>query len=601
MVTVLSRTGAQVIVDRLVCEGVSFAFGLCGHGNIGLLDALYDVRDRIHTVSVHHEQAAGHMADAYWRVAHRPAVTFTSCGPGSANIPVAIASAMMDSSALLAITANVPSVQFNRGAFQETYRHYQADFPSVLRPYVKRSFQPVRPEQLPLVMRQAFQVMLGGRPGPVQVDVPLDLFVETVDLGGERPQPVGETARVRSAAERGQLEAALGLLLGATRPVILAGGGAVLSEAEADVQALAERLGVPVVSTPLAAGVLPADHPLYFGNVGRNGTFAANEATRHADVLVALGVRFDDRLSSSWIPGYTFEIPPTKLVQVDIDPSELGRNYPVTVGVLGDARTVVRQIIEALDRRPGAHPLPAGWVARLDAARRVWEQDRAPLAAADGVPLHPERVVATLGRALPASAVILSDVGVHHNWLVQRLRVAGPRSFLQSWGFGSMCFAVCGVLGAALAAPDRPAVAVCGDGGFLMAAHSVATAVEYHIPAIWVVWNNRGYASIYDLQVGAFGQREIATRFRDTRTGEPVSTDFAALARAMGADGYAVASPRDLDDALAAALAGGRPAVIDVPVRSDERPVPTGGWVLPPLKPFAPGYGPVSEPPGRKG
>jgi acetolactate synthase-1/2/3 large subunit len=257
MVTVLSRTGAQVIVDRLVCEGVSFAFGLCGHGNIGLLDALYDVRDRIHTVSVHHEQAAGHMADAYWRVAHRPAVTFTSCGPGSANIPVAIASAMMDSSALLAITANVPSVQFNRGAFQETYRHYQADFPSVLRPYVKRSFQPVRPEQLPLVMRQAFQVMLGGRPGPVQVDVPLDLFVETVDLGGERPQPVGETARVRSAAERGQLEAALGLLLGATRPVILAGGGAVLSEAEADVQALAERLGVPVVSTPLAAGVLP--------------------------------------------------------------------------------------------------------------------------------------------------------------------------------------------------------------------------------------------------------------------------------------------------------------------------------------------------------
>lgn len=207
--------------------------------------------------------------DAYWRVTHRPAVTFSSCGPGSANLPVAIASAMMDSSALLAITANVPSVQFNRGAFQETYRHYQAEFPSVLRPYVKRSFQPTRPDQMPLVMRQAFQEMLGGRPGPVQVDVPLDLFVETVDGDGDRPKPVGEMVRVRMAAERGRLEAALALLLGAERPVVLAGGGTVLSEAEHEVRALAERLGVPVVSTPLAAGVLAAGHPLYFGNVGR--------------------------------------------------------------------------------------------------------------------------------------------------------------------------------------------------------------------------------------------------------------------------------------------------------------------------------------------
>ncbi|HEX9245831.1 MAG TPA: thiamine pyrophosphate-binding protein [bacterium] len=592
MVTVLSKTGAQVIVDRLLCEGVSFAFGLCGHGNIGLLNALYDVQGQIHTVSVHHEQAAGHMADAYWRVAHRPAVTFTSCGPGSTNIPVAVASAMMDSSALLAITANIPSVQFNRGAFQETYRHYQADFPSVLRPYVKRSFQPTRPDQLPLVMRQAFLEMLGGRPGPVQVDVPLDLFAETVEVGGERPQAVGDSVRIRSAAEAGRLQAALETLLGAAHPVILAGGGAVLSEAEADVRTLAERLGMPVVSTPLASGVLPADHPLYFGNVGRNGTFAANEATRNADVILALGVRFDDRMSSSWIPGYTFEIPPTKLIQVDIDPSEIGRNYPVAVGVLGDARTVVRQLAAELERRQQPRAGHAQWVKRLEAARQVWENDRAPLTKTEGLPLHPERVVATLSRALPENALVLSDVGVHHNWLVQRLRVRGPRSFLQSWGFGSMCFAVCGVLGAKLAAPDRPAVAVCGDGGFLMAAHSVATAVEYDIPAIWVVWNNGGYASIYDLQVGAFGPRELATRFRKQRTGEPVSADFAALAQAMGADGYRVTKPGDLDGALAAALAANRPAVIDVPVRSDERPVPTGGWVLPPLRPFAPAYRP---------
>ena len=586
----MSRTGAQVIVDRLLCEGVRFAFGLCGHGNIGLLDALYDVQARIQTISVHHEQAAGHMADAYWRVLHRPAVTFTSCGAGSANLPVAIASAMMDSSALLAITGNVPSVQFNRGAFQETYRHYQGDFPSVLRPYVKRSFQPTRPDQLALAMRQAFQEMLGGRPGPVQVDVPLDLFVEKVETEDEREHPVGEVARARIAAESSRLSAALELLLGAARPVVLVGGGCVLSEAEDDVRTLVERLDLPTVSTPLAAGALAADHPLYFGNVGRNGAYAANEATRNADVILALGVRFDDRMSSSWISGYTFSIPPTKLIQVDVDPSEIGRNYPVAVGVLGDARTVVRQLMAELPRREPSAGRRADWVQRLAAARDLWEADRGPLAEAGGVPLHPERVVATLTRVLDDRAIVLSDVGVHHNWLVQRLKVRGSRSFLQSWGFGSMGFAVCGVVGAKLAAPERAAVAVCSDGGFLMAAHSVATAVEYHVPAVWVVWNNGGYVSIRDLQVGAFGPRELATRFRDSRTGDLVSTDFAALARAMGADGYRVEKPGDFGEVLAAALASNGPSVIDVPVQADERPVATGGWVLPPLKPFAPTY-----------
>ena len=491
---------------------------------------------------------------------------------------------------MLAITGNVPSVQFNRGAFQETYRHHQADFPSVLRPYVKRSFQPTRPDQLAIAMRQAFQEMLGGRPGPVQVDVPLDLFVEKVETGDERLEPVGEMVRARTAAEQPRLLAALDLLMGAARPVVLVGGGCVLSEAEADVRALVERLHVPTVSTPLAAGVLAADHPLYFGNVGRNGTYAANEATRGADVILALGVRFDDRMSSSWIPGYTFSIPPTKLIQVDVDPSEIGRNYPVTVGVLGDARTVVRQLLSEIQQREVSKERRGDWVQRLTSARTVWEADRAPLAEAGDVPLHPERVVATLSRLLDEQAIVLSDVGVHHNWLVQRLKVRGPRSFLQSWGFGSMGFAVCGVVGAKLAAPERPAIAVCGDGGFLMAAHSVATAVEYHVPAVWVVWNNGGYVSIRDLQFGAFGPRELATRFRDSRSGELVSTDFAALARAMGADGYRIEKPGDFGDALAAALASNGPSVLDVPVQADERPVGTGGWVLPPLKPFAPTY-----------
>ena len=421
--------------------------------------------------------------------------------------------------------------------------------------------------------------------------MPLDLFVEKVETGDERLEPVGEMVRARTAAEQPRLLAALELLMGAARPVVLVGGGCVLSEAEADVRALVERLHVPAVSTPLAAGVLAADHPLYFGNIGRNGAYAANEATRGADVILALGVRFDDRMSSSWIPGYTFSIPPTKLIQVDVDPSELGRNYPVAVGVLGDARTVVRQLLSEIQQRERVQGAPCGTGSSVWHPRgTVWEADRAPLAEAGDVPLHPERVVATLSRLLDEHAIVLSDVGVHHNWLVQRLKVRGPRSFLQSWGFGSMGFAVCGVVGAKLAAPERPAIAVCGDGGFLMAAHSVATAVEYHVPAVWVVWNNGGYVSIRDLQFGAFGPRELATR---SRTAGAVSWSAPTSPRWPAPWGRTAIESRSLATSgtrLAAALASNGPSVLDVPVQADERPVGTGGWVLPPLEPFAPTY-----------
>lgn len=585
------KTGGAVIVDQLVRQAVPYAFGVCGHANIGLLDALYDARDRVRTISVHHEQAAGHMADAYFRLTHEPCAVFASSGPGSTNLPVALASAMMDSSALLAITGNVPTSHFNRGAFQETYRYFQADFPSVLRPYVKRSFQPTRPEQLPAVMRQALRIMCDGRPGPVHVDVPLDLFVEQVECDEADDAILGPPV-CRGGADPDRVRAAVAMLLEARRPVLLAGGGVVLSEAEAQVQALAERLGIPVVSTPLGAGVLRDGHPLDYGRVGRNGTFAGNEATRGADVVFALGVRFDDRVSSGWIHGYTFKIPPTRLIQVDVDPDEIGRNYPVAIGLLGDVKTVLGQVHAQLgtgDIRPATD---RGWLAALDGARRTWQADRAPLRETDGVPLHPERLLASLGATLPEDAVVLADVGVHHNWLVQSWPVRRRRSFLQSWGFGSMGFGVCGVLGAHLAAPDRPCVAVCGDGGMLMTPHAVATAVEYHIPAIWVVWNNGGYLSIHDLQVAAFGPRELATRFLDGDSGEEIRYDFAAIARAMGADGYRVERVGDLGDAVTSAIRSGRPSVIDVPVRADVRPAGTGGWQLPPLAPFAPSYAP---------
>ncbi len=577
--------GAEIIVEYLVKEGVPYAFGLCGHGIIGLLDILYDYRDRIKTVSVHHEAAAGFMADAYFRVAQRPVVTFTSCGPGSTNLLVAAGSALMDSSAFLAITGNVPTSQFGRGPFQELGRHYQADFPTAMRPYVKRSFQATRPDQLPLMLRQAFATMLTGRPGPVQLDVPLDVFVETADVEVPDPALWRAGTRPRPGASPEEVDRALDLLMAAERPVIVAGRGVELADATAELVRVAETFLLPVANTPAGKGTFDMRHPLSLGTIGRNGTYVANQATRHADVVLAVGTGLDDRTTSSWLPGYTFSIPPTRLIHVDIDPQELGRNYPPALGIVADARVFLQQLHRrGIERGWPSRPNHRPWLDRIESWKRVWEERVAPRRASDAVPVRPERLVADLRAVLPEDGILVADVGLHHNWLVQEWVAYGPRTLLQSWGFAAMGFGVCGALGAKLATPDRPVVAVVGDGGFLMYPGAVATAVEYEIPVVWVVWNNYGYVSIRDQQFGYFGAgRELATSFRRDRTGELFTPDYAALARSVGAEGVTVERPADIRPCLAEALRSGKPYVVDVRVDREARPPGTGTWSLPPL------------------
>ena len=583
--TTASICGGDIIIEYLIKERVPYLFGVCGHGNIGLLDSAFKASDRITTISAHHEQSAGFMAEAYYKVRHQPVATYTSCGPGSANLPVALGSAMMDSAAYLAITGNIPTSQFNRNAFQETGRFFQADYPAVIRPYVKRSFQPTRVEMLPLALKQAFAVMRSGCPGPVNIDVPLNVFVEEARVEVPEPDPVVDQ---RSPGAPAALEAALGLLVAASRPVILAGQGALLSEAAAELRTFAEWMGIPVITSPNGKGAIDEYHELGFGAVGRNGTYAATEAAKHADVLLALGCSFDDRASSAWLPGYTFSIPPTKLIHIDIDPGEIGRNFRPHLGIAADCKAALAALL-ALARARSVRARREPWLEHLNESRRIWDNYLLPFRASDAVPVRPERLVETLARVLPEDAIVLADVGAHHNWLVQHWKVRKPRDFLQSWGFGSMGFAASGVLGAKLAAPDRTAVAVVGDGSFMMTPHIIATAVEYGIPAVWVIWNNFGYTSIRDLQLGNF-KRELVTTFRYADTGRFYTPDFTLLARSFGAEGACVERPGDLDGVLRTAIESRKPYLIDVRVDREIRPYGTGGWVLPPLPPAAPNF-----------
>src|ERR1700710_2393365 len=572
MATGNTLNGAQVIVDYLIQEEVPQVFGLCGHGNIQFIDALYERSSEIKAISTHHESVAGFMADVYYRVSGKATATFTSCGPGSAQLPISLATAYLDSVPFLAVTGNVPTSQFNRGAFREMYRQNQADFPSSVRSMCKRVFQPTRGEMVPLAVRQAWKTMVTGRPGPVVLDVPYDVFMESA--AEEAPNALAWNGNIssRCGADPEGVVKAVDMLLGADRPVMIVGQGVRYGGAADELLKLAERLQIPVAASASGLGVIDTNHPLALGLVARAGHYQANHATRQADVLLAMGMRFDDRTSSSWIPGYSFTIPPTKLIHVDIDPDEIGRNYPVALGLMADLRTFLRQVLAELDTRKGVADAAASrkkWLATIDGMRQEWDKFVAPGFTDDTVPINPQRAALEIDKALPENAILVSDIGVHHNWLLSFCKPKRPDSLIGSMGFGPMGFGVAGVMGAEFGGPDRPCVSVCGDGAFFMHANVLGTAVEYNLPVVWVVWNNYAYASIRGLQRGYLGGRELATDFHDPTTGERYNPDFAAMARACGVEGVRVDRAGELREAIRKGIAANKPYLIDVDIAAD--------------------------------
>ena len=595
----MTNTGAEIILEYLIRQKIPYMFGVCGHGVLGFLDAAYDRRDEITTVTTHDESVAGFMADAYFRVTGEPVATYTSCGPGSVNLVLALASAFQDSSAFLAITGNVPTQHFNRGPFQETGRFFQGDFTSVVRPYVKRSYQAFRPEMLPQTMRQAHALMLTGRPGPVHIDVPLNVFVEETDLEVPDVETWKGAVSARPGADPDMVRRAADLLLGGARPVIVAGNGVLLSKASEELTAVAETMSIPVITTPLGKGAIDERHELCLGPTGRNGTLAANRAARNSDVLLAVGTRFDDRSTSGWIPGVTYQIPPTRLIHVDIDPQEIGKNYPPELGITADAGVFLRQLLDVVNGRDttDSHDRTS-WVRETQSWVTEFDDDISERQRDDAIPLRPDRVVGELQAALPDDSILLADVGLHHNWLLQQIKAPTRGRFLQAWGFAAMGFGVGGALGAKYAAPDQPVVAVCGDGGFVMHSSAVATAVMNQLPVVWLVWNNSGYGAIYGQQRGFFGaDRELATRFYHPGTVESYTPDMAAMARAMGAQGLSVEKPTEVSQAVAEAIRSGKPTVIDVVVDDLNYSAPaTGAWDLPPLESSPPNYGWEGDP-----
>jgi acetolactate synthase-1/2/3 large subunit len=582
--------GCDLVVDYLIAEKVPYLFGYAGHGAVGLLDGVFERRDEIGIVFPRIESAAGYMADAYFRASGRLIPVYTSTGPGPMLLTVALGNAFFDSSAFVAITGQVATTQYDSGALQEEYRHFQADFPSVVRPLVKRSYQAHSVEDLAKFLPKAFKLARTGRPGPVHLDVPYDLWIRTGDVETPLPEERTDMLNWRTPGSPEAVAKALDLLLGARRPLILAGGGVVSSEASAELQAFAEYVNVPVYSTFMGKGALSARHPLHLGIAGCWGEYPATEAARNADVILALGARFSDIHCSSWVPGYTYNIPPTRLVHVDLDPAEIGRNYPTELGIVGDAREVLRQL-HALAERRGPKRERSPWLDTVQGYKEEWRDFVEPELRSEATPIDPRRAIGELRRAMPEDTLMITDTGNHQTWVEQYWEAYEPRSIFTPGGFAGMGFGTYGVLGVKLARPDRPAVCVTSDGSFMMFPNAVATAVEHDIPAIWVILNNYTIGVIRDLQRFYMDGREIGTSFVKQSTGELWNPDFVKMAEAMGAGALTVEQPGDLADAFATARDAGGPFVLDVRVNRDTAVPLIGTWQFPPIVQAEPTFG----------
>jgi acetolactate synthase I/II/III large subunit len=420
------------------------------------------------------------------------------------------------------------------------------------------------------------------------------VFMESAAEEAPKPEEWSANISCRCGADPEGVVKAVDMLLGAERPCIIVGQGVRYGGACDELLKLAERLQIPVAASASGLGAIDTQHPLALGLVARGGHYQANHATRQADVLLALGVRFDDRTSSSWIPGYSFTIPPTRLIHVDIDPEEIARNYPVALGLMADVRTFLRQVLAELDRRADLSKQADArqkWLKAIDGYRKEWDKLVAPGFSDDTTPINPQRAAAEIDKGLPEDAILVSDIGVHHNWLLGYCKPRRPDSLIGSMGFGPMGFGVAGVLGAKFAASDRPCVSVCGDGAFFMHANVLGTAVEYDLPVVWVVWNNYAYASIRGLQRGYLNGRELATDFHDPKTGERYNPDFAAMARSAGVEGVRIDRAGDLAEAVRKAIDANRPYLIDVDIAADINPAGAGAWELPGLGQSKPSIG----------
>ncbi|MEM2227707.1 MAG: biosynthetic-type acetolactate synthase large subunit [Candidatus Bathyarchaeia archaeon] len=543
-------SGAKALLEALKKEGVSIIFGIPGGAILPIYDELYDFD--IRHVLCQHEQSAAHMADGFARACGKPGVCFATSGPGATNLVTGIANAYMDSSPLIAVTGQVPKSMIGKDAFQEV------DIIGITTPITKYNFQPRSASEIPEIVKKAFFIASTGRKGPVLIDIPKD--VQTEEFEAEFPEKV--TIRgynpYKKPCEK-QINIAVKWLASAERPMILAGGGAIYSEASSYILKISEFLLAPVATSLMGKGVFPEDHPLSLGLLGMHGTLAANKLVSEADVLLSIGTRFSDRTTGK-VDEFCKE---AKVIHIDIDEAEISKNKKVDLAIIADASEALKAIYEKLINYLSKKE-ETPWFKRVKEFKEIWEgwifEEES------NKELKPIPILKILRKILPIDSILVTEVGQNQMWSALYFKVFKPKTFITSGGLGTMGFGLPASIGAKAAKPDVPVVDVAGDGSFMMTENALSVSVAENLPIIAVIINNKVLGMVAQWQRLFYGKRYSAVKLD--------RVDFVKLAEAYGAHGVRVQDLNEFSNALKECLKLDVASVIDVPISPEENVLP---------------------------
>lgn len=545
-----TMSGAQALMEAMEREGVKEVFGLPGGANLPMYDEFN--RCNIRHILVRHEQSASHMADGYGRVSRRPGVCFATSGPGATNILTGIATAQADSAPMIAVTGQVAVDMIGKDSFQES------DIMGMANPVVKYAFQPRTPQEVPIAVQKGFYIASTGRPGPVLIDIPKDVQINQADMcyvkdfkiRGYHPWVEPDITSIGRAIDT---------VIRADKPIILAGGGTIISSAFAELQALAEFLSIPVVTTFKGKGAFPENHALSLGPIGMHGHAEANKVISEADCVLAVGTRFSDRSVGTFDDFESHR----SIIHMDIDPAEIGKNQTTNVAVVGDVKVTLRMMLAMLQERRIQTTEGGEWVRHAQAMHKYWQEN---------LKIHPgelsaARILRKLRELLPSESIVTTEVGQHQMWASLFFDVISPGTFFSSTGLGTMGWGFPAAIGAKVAKPDVPVVDIAGDGSFNMTENSLATSVLENIPVIVFLVNN------YSLGMVAQWQRTFFER-RMVGVDQGQCPDYVKLAESYGAQGIRTHTIDELDAAIRAALKSDVATVIDIPIDPEEDVLP---------------------------
>lgn len=581
----MKLTGGEIVVDSLIEAGVEYVLGIPGHGCLAFFDALRDrcAKGKIKYIQVAQEMSAVHMADAYYRVTGKPLAVFTSIGAGALNTAIGLGTAFVDSTSVLVITGDTHTHMRGVGVLQEVERKQDSDVLNCFKPITKRCWRVDTVNQLPKIMKRAFNQMLSGRRGPVVVSIPMDVQADTMEVKSLNMD--NRLAKELFPANPKVVDEAYNMMQNAKRPVIVAGGGVLYAEAFDELKKLAEYWGAAVITTMASKGAFPENHELYGWHGGSKGTGIGNHLCSNADVILALGCRFADESTSSYKMGVTYSFPKTKLIHVDIDAGEIGKNYPVDVGVLGDVKQVMEQLTSKFEENSTIRDYKSSeYFVEITDQKKKWQDYLKNKIVESGDRMTISKVIALLNEEYPDDGYIATSSGNSQAQLFQEYRFNVPKRHITTGGLSTMGFAFTAALGACLSKPDAPVMCLVGDGDFMMTMQEMATAVKYNLPVIVLLLNNCGWYAIKDLQIDVYGKEYAFGNDFETADGKPYTPDFAAIAKNFGLNSFKCENIQDVSAALKEAVAGKSPTFIELMV-TNEFPYSGGGatgwWDVP--------------------